>query len=74
MCSPKKSSIFPIENVVFFVDYDMTEKYHLGITNIVAYDLSRLSMGIDAHVEEERIRLEKEVHRLSLQEACIICT
>ena len=33
----------------FFKDYDMSMHYHPGKVNLVAYDLSRLSMGSVAH-------------------------
>ena len=39
--------------------------YHPGKVNIVADDLSRLSMGTVAHVEEERKDLVKDVYRLA---------
>ena len=49
----------------FLKDYDMSVHYHPGKANIVAYALSRLSMGSVDHVEEERIDLVKYVHRLA---------
>ena len=39
--------------------------YHLGKANVVAYSISRLSMGSVAHVEEQRKELVKDVHRLA---------
>ena len=49
----------------FFKDYDMSVHYHPGKANVVADDLSRLSLGSVAHVEEENKELVKEVHRLA---------
>ncbi|WMV08147.1 hypothetical protein MTR67_001532 [Solanum verrucosum] len=46
----------------------MTVHYHLGNANVVAYALSRLSMDSVAHVEEERKKLARDVHRLTLLE------
>ena len=48
----------------FLKDYDMSVHYHPSKVNIVAYSLSRLSMGSVAHVEEERKELVKDIHRL----------
>ena len=49
----------------FLKDYDMSVHYHPSKVNIVAYSLSRLSMGSVAHVEEERKELVKDIHRIS---------
>ncbi|KAH0713646.1 hypothetical protein KY289_009605 [Solanum tuberosum] len=49
----------------FLKDYDMSVHYHPGNANVVADDLSRLSMGSVAHVEEEIKELAKDVHRLA---------
>ena len=38
--------------------------YNPGKVNVVAYALSRLSMSSVSHVEEERKKLVKDVHRL----------
>ena len=43
----------------------MSVHYHPRKVNIVADALSRLSMGIVAHVEEKRKELVKDVHMLS---------
>ena len=43
----------------------MSLHYHPGKANVLADDLSRLSMGSVAHVEEKRKELVKNVHRLS---------
>ncbi|WMV41073.1 hypothetical protein MTR67_034458 [Solanum verrucosum] len=43
----------------------MNVLYHSGKANVVAYALSRLSMGSVAHVEEERKELAKDVYRLA---------
>ena len=43
----------------------MSTLYHLGKTNVVVDGLSRLSMGKTAHVEEEKMELAKDVHRLA---------
>ena len=48
----------------FHKDYDMSVHYHLGMVNIVADALSRLSMDSVSHVDEERKDLMKDVHRL----------
>ncbi|KAH0732763.1 hypothetical protein KY289_003951 [Solanum tuberosum] len=45
-------------------DYDMSILYHPCKANVVADALSRLSMGITAHVEEEKRELAKDVHVL----------
>ena len=49
----------------FLKHYDMSVYYHPCKANVVADDLSRLSMGSVAHVEEERKDLVKDVHRLA---------
>ncbi|WMV50864.1 hypothetical protein MTR67_044249 [Solanum verrucosum] len=49
----------------FLKDYDMSMHYHQGKANVVAYALSRLYMGSVAHVEEERKKLARDVHRLA---------
>ncbi|WMV41243.1 hypothetical protein MTR67_034628 [Solanum verrucosum] len=46
-------------------DYDMSVLYHPSIANIITDALSRLSMGIVAHVEDENKELVCEVHRLA---------
>ena len=43
----------------------MSVHYHPGKMNVVANDLSRLSMGSVAHIEEERKEIVKNVHRLA---------
>ena len=43
----------------------MSVHYHSGKANVVAYALSRLFMGSVAHVEEERKKLVKDVHKLA---------
>ena len=43
----------------------MSILYHPGKANVVVDDLSRLSMGRTAHVEEEKRELAKHVHKLS---------
>ena len=50
----------------FLKDYAMSVHYHSGKANIVVDALSRLSMGSVAHVEEERNKPVKDVHRFSL--------
>ncbi|WMV29731.1 hypothetical protein MTR67_023116 [Solanum verrucosum] len=49
----------------FHKDNDMNVLYHSGKANVVADDLSRLSMGCVAYVEEEWKELAKDVHRLA---------
>ena len=39
--------------------------YHSGKANVVKDAFSRLSMGSVAHVEDERKKLVKDVHRLA---------
>ena len=46
-------------------EYDMSVHYHPGKANVVADALSRLSKGSVTHVEEERKKLVKVVHRLA---------
>ena len=43
----------------------MSVHYHPGKVNVVADDLSRLSMGSVAHVEEERKEIVNNVHMLA---------
>ena len=43
----------------------MNVHYHLGKVNLVADAFSRLSMGSVVHVEEESMKLVKDVHRLA---------
>ena len=45
-------------------DYDMNVHYHKGKANVVADALSRISMGSTSHVEDEKKRWIKDVHRL----------
>ena len=49
----------------FLKDYDMSMHYHPCKANVVANALSVLSMGSVAHVDEERKKLVKDVHRLA---------
>ena len=46
-------------------DYDMSILYHPGKANVVAGDLSRMTMGSVSHVEEGMKDLVKDVHRLA---------
>ncbi|XP_075111388.1 uncharacterized protein LOC142181771 [Nicotiana tabacum] len=46
-------------------DYDVDILYHPRKANVVADALSRRSMGILAHVEEDKRTMMKEVHRLA---------
>ena len=46
-------------------DYDMNVLYHPGKANIVANDLSKLSIGSVAHVEDSKKKLAQEVHQLT---------
>ena len=50
----------------------MSVHYHPGKANVVAVDLSRLSMGSVAHVEEKIKELVKDVHRLARLGVCLI--
>ncbi|WMV58315.1 hypothetical protein MTR67_051700 [Solanum verrucosum] len=45
--------------------YDMSFLFHPGKANVVAYSLSRLSMGSTAHAEEEQREFARDVHRLA---------
>ena len=45
--------------------YDMSILCHLGKTNMVVDDLSKLSMGSITHLVEEKKELVKDVHRLT---------
>ena len=49
----------------FIKDYDISMHYHPGKANKKADALSRLSIGSVAHVEEERKKLVKDVHRIA---------
>ena len=49
----------------FLKDYDMSVHYHPGKANVVADALSRLFMGSVSHVNEKRLELVKDVHRLA---------
>ena len=42
----------------------MNVHFHLGKANVVADALSRMSMGSTAHVEDEKKKLVKNIHRL----------
>ncbi|WMV41618.1 hypothetical protein MTR67_035003 [Solanum verrucosum] len=46
-------------------DYDMSVLYHPDKANLVAYALSRLSMGIVAYVDDKTKDLVRDVHRLA---------
>lgn len=46
-------------------DYDMSTLYHPYKDNVVVDSLSKISMGITTHVEEEKRDLTKYVHRLA---------
>ena len=46
-------------------DYDMNVHYHQGEANVAADALGRMRMGSTAHVEDEKKKLEKEVHKLA---------
>ena len=43
----------------------MSVHYHPGKANVVAGDLSRLSMGSVSHIDDENKELVKEVHQLA---------
>ena len=49
----------------FLKDYYMSVFYNPGKANIVADAFSRLSMGSVVHVEEESMKLVKDVHKLA---------
>ena len=46
-------------------DYDMNFHYHRIKANVIADALSRMSMGITTHIEDEKKELAKDVHRLA---------
>ncbi|WMV46305.1 hypothetical protein MTR67_039690 [Solanum verrucosum] len=56
----------------FLKHYDMSVHYHPGKVNVVAYALSRLSMGSVAHIKEERNELAKDVHMLACLRVCLM--
>ena len=56
----------------FFNDYDMSVHYRPDNANVVDDALSRLSIVIVAHVEEERKELVKDVNRLSRLGVCLV--
>ena len=49
----------------FLKDYNMSVHYHTSKANVVVDNLSRLSMGSVAHVEEKMKDPVKDVHKLS---------
>lgn len=61
-CSPRKFSIADIGSSKLFKDYEMSTPYHLDTANVVADSLRRLSI---AHIEEEKMEVAKDVHRLA---------
>ncbi|WMV58938.1 hypothetical protein MTR67_052323 [Solanum verrucosum] len=65
MFTLKELNLYQRRCLEFLKDYDMSVHYHLGTVNVVADALRRLSMGIVAHVEEERKELTKDVHWLT---------
>ena len=50
----------------------MSVHYHPGKANVVEDALSRLSMGIVDHIDEERKELVKDVHRLAHLGVCLM--
>ncbi|WMV24220.1 hypothetical protein MTR67_017605 [Solanum verrucosum] len=54
--------------------YDMNVLYHPGKANVVVDALNRLSIGIVAHVEEEKKEFARDVHRLALFGLCLMDT
>ena len=46
-------------------DYDISKLYHPSKANVVADALSHLSMGSVSHVEESKLNLVRDVHRLA---------
>ena len=55
----KELNLLQIRWLEFLKDYDMSVHDHFGKANVLANNLSRLSMGSVAHVEEERKKLER---------------
>lgn len=53
-------------------DYDMSVLYNPSKANVVANALSRLSMESVSHVEDGRIELVKDVHRLARLGVCLV--
>ena len=49
----------------FLKDYDMSVHYYPGKVNVVVDALSKLSIGSISHIEEEKQKLVKDVHRLA---------
>ena len=48
-----------------FKDYDMSVLYHPGKENVVTEALSCLSMSSVSYIQEAKIDLVKDVHRLA---------
>ena len=46
--------------------------YHSGKANVVKDAFSRLSMGSVAHVEDKKMELVKDVHRIYRLEVCLM--
>ena len=61
----KELNLCQRRSLEFLKYYDMSVHCHPGKMNVVADDLSRLSMGSVAHLEEERKELVKYAHRLA---------
>ena len=65
MFTQKELNLCQRRSLEFLKYYDMSVHCHPGKMNVVADDLSRLSMGSVAHLEEERKELVKYAHRLA---------
>ena len=65
MRSQKDFNLRKREWLELLKDYDMSSLYHPGKANFVFDALSRLSMYITTHFEEDKKELAKEVHRLA---------
>ncbi|WMV41162.1 hypothetical protein MTR67_034547 [Solanum verrucosum] len=46
-------------------DYDMSVLYHPSKANVVADSLSRFSMGSVAHIDDDKKKLVRDVHKLA---------
>ena len=65
MSTQKELNIFQRRWLEFLKDYYKSVHYNFCKASVDADDLSRLSMGSVAHVEEERKELRKDVHNLA---------
>ena len=65
MFTQKEFNLREMRLLEFLKDYDMSILHHPYKDNVVVDSLSKISMGITTHVEEEKRDLTKYVHRLA---------